>query len=151
MAKLPLVQYLSLDGKPHLIGTVCDQCSAIYLDRRSACGRCGGVAFSQKPLSGTGTLRTFTVIYRAAPGVKVPYTSVIVELDGGGVVKANLEGPHEVTDLHAGTRVQLTTYDAATDAAGDTAVAFAFELDPQQVKPEQQKARPQEEGALNVG
>jgi uncharacterized OB-fold protein len=138
MAKLPLVSYLSLDEKPHLIGTVCDACGAIYLDRRVACGRCGAVAFSQRPLGETGALRTFTVIHRAAPGVQVPYTSVVVDLDGGGVVKANLRGPHAAAGLRAGARVRLTTYDVATDAAGDVAVAFAFELDPQK------------EGALHV-
>ena len=145
MAKLPLVTYLSLEDEPHLVGTVCDNCGAIYLDRRVACGRCGGTAFSHRPLSETGTLRTFTVIHRAAPGVKVPYTSVVVDLDGGGVVKANLRGPHDVADLHAGARVRLTTYDAATDAAGDVAVAFAFELDPPKAQ-----LGPQKEGALNV-
>jgi uncharacterized protein len=132
MAKLPLVRYLALDDKPHLVGTVCDGCGAIYLDRRVACGRCGETAFSPLPLSETGSIRTFTVIHRAAPGVAVPYTSVVVDLDGGGVVKANLRGPHELSDLRAGARVRLCTYDAATDAAGDVAVAFAFELDAQQ-------------------
>ena len=44
----------------------------------------------RKPLATTGVVRSFTIIHRAAPGVPVPYVSSVVELDGGGVVKANL-------------------------------------------------------------
>ena len=41
-------------------------------------------------MADTGVVRTFTIVHRAAPGVPTPYVSVVVDLDGGGVVKANL-------------------------------------------------------------
>jgi uncharacterized OB-fold protein len=60
--------------------------------------------------------------------VAVPYVSGIVDLDGGGVVKANIVGvspePGRVT---LGMRLQLTTFAVATDAEGTEAVAFGYE------------------------
>lgn len=91
MGKVPLVKYLVLeDGEPHLIANACNNCGAIWLDRRVACGNCGKTSFEQKKLSNFGTLRSFSIVHRAAPGVPTPYISCIVDLEGGGIVKSNL-------------------------------------------------------------
>jgi uncharacterized OB-fold protein len=129
MAQMPLVDYLVLGAPPYLRGTVCADCKAIYLDRRFACGRCGGVQFTSRRLADTGVIRAFTVIHRAAPGIAVPYTSVIVDLDGGGVVKANLTGDPDPEQVRPGARVHLCTHDGATDSNGDVALVFSYELD----------------------
>ncbi|HML00469.1 MAG TPA: OB-fold domain-containing protein, partial [Acidimicrobiales bacterium] len=78
-------------------------------------------------LSTTGTLRSFTIIQRAAPGVPVPYVSSVVELDGGGVVKANLlDAGTEPEKIDLGMKVRLTTFPCGRDEEGTEAVAFGF-------------------------
>jgi uncharacterized OB-fold protein len=83
----------------------------------------------------TGTVRTFTIVHRAAPGVPTPYVSVVVDLDGGGVVKANLVNCEpDPAVVRFGMPVRLTTYVAGVDDDGTEAIAFAYE-------PAEQEAR----------
>src|SRR2546430_17743261 len=78
------------NGAPYLMATACQSCGATYFERHTACGRCFGTSFERRRMANTGTVRSFTIVHRAAPGVAVPYVSAIVELDGGGVVRANI-------------------------------------------------------------
>lgn len=128
-ATVPIVDYLVLNGDaPHLVAHACDSCGALYFDRRNACARCGGRTFTARPLGSEGTVRTFTIVHRAAPGVPTPYVSCVVDLDGGGVVKANLVGvAPEPTQVRAGMRVRMTTYAVGTDDEGTEAIAFGYE------------------------
>ena len=62
------------------------------------------------------------------PGIPVPYTSVLVDLDGGGTVKANLVNtPPDPEHVKLGMAVRMTTFTAGTDDDGTEAIAFAFE------------------------
>jgi uncharacterized protein len=128
--QLPYVGYLELGSagtEPHLVAQECRSCGALFLDRRNACAACGGRAFGSRRLAGEGTLRAFTIVHRATPDVPVPYVSAIVDLDGGGVVKANLVGIEPVPDqVRLGMRVVLTTFVAGADAGGAEAVAFGY-------------------------
>jgi len=128
--RVALVDYLVLDGDgghPHLVANACAGCGALYFDRRNGCARCGGVDFERRALATTGSLRSFTIVHRAAPGVEVPYVSVVVELDGGGVVKANLlEAGSDPGQIKLGMPVALTTFVCGRDASGTEAVAFGF-------------------------
>lgn len=126
--RVPLVDYLVLDeGEPHLRAQACTSCGALFLDRRNACARCGATDFTAKALATTGTVRAFTIVSRAAPGVPVPYVSAVVDLDGGGVVKANIKETEPDPDhVRLGMRVGLTTFTCGTDAEGTEAVAFGF-------------------------
>ena len=73
-------------------------------------------------------MRTFTIVHRAAPGVPTPYISVVVNLDGGGVVKANLINVEpDPGSVQFGMRVKLTTYVAGVVDDGTEAIAFAYE------------------------
>jgi uncharacterized OB-fold protein len=124
---MPLVDYLELDGGPHLVAKACSSCGALFLDRRVACGHCGGESFTARRLATTGTLRSFTITHRAAPGIQTPFITGIVDIDGGGIVKANvLEVPPDPAALRMGMAVQLTTFVAGVDGTGTEAVAFAF-------------------------
>jgi uncharacterized OB-fold protein len=127
--QVPIVDYLVLDdGSPYLIANKCDACGALYFDRRNACARCGGRTFSRQRLSDEGSVRTFTIVHRAAPGVQTPYVSAIVDLEGGGVVKANVlnvEPSPQVVKL--GMKVRLTTAVAGVDDEGTEAVVFGYE------------------------
>lgn len=131
--QISLVEYLVLaDEGPYLVSKECAGCGALYFDRRNACAKCGGREFGERRLGNRGTVRAFTIVHRAAPGVPTPYVSTVVDLEGGGVVKANLvEVP--VRDLHGdpervslGMPVELATFVAGTDDDGTEAVAFGY-------------------------
>ncbi|HXW45921.1 MAG TPA: OB-fold domain-containing protein [Streptosporangiaceae bacterium] len=125
--QLPYVSYLQLGSEPHLVAQECASCGALFLDRRNACARCGGTDFGSRRLASDGSVRAFTIVHRATPDVRVPYVSAIVDLDGGGVVKANLVGVDPVPDQVAlGMRVTLTTFTVGTDAEGTQAVGFGY-------------------------
>ena len=134
--KVGIVSYLQVEPEPHLVGHVCEGCEAIYLDRRSACGRCSGTSFATRDLADTGKVRTFTVIHRAGPGVATPYASLVVDLKGGVTVKANLVDRPQATKqdgvpatpVEVGSPVRLTTFVAGTDSSGTEAIGFGFQL-----------------------
>ena len=126
--QIPMVEYLVLDGEPHLAAQECKECGALYFDRRNACAHCGKRNFGTRDLATTGVVRSFSIIHQAAPGVPVPYVSSVIDLDGGGAVKANvlnIEADPEHVKL--GMKVRMTTFVAGTDDDGTEAIAFAFE------------------------
>jgi len=127
--QVPIVDYLVLDeGAPYLVANRCDDCGALYFDRRNACGKCSGRSFSKQRLTDDGTVRSFTIVHRAAPGVPTPYVSAIVDLSGGGVVKANLLNVEPHPDhVQLGMKVRLTTTVAGVDDEGTEAIQFGYE------------------------
>ena len=129
MAKqIPIVDYLVLGDAPHLVANECTECGALYFDRRNACAHCGKTSFGKKTLGTSGVVRSFAIVHQASPGVPVPYVSTVVELDGGGQVKANIVNVEpEPEKLSLGMKVQLTTFVAGTDDEGTEAIAFGFE------------------------
>lgn len=124
---IPAVSYLEIGDEPHLVAHECAHCSALYFDRRSACAKCSGTAFGSRALATEGVLRAFTIVHRAAKGQDAPYTSCVVELDGGGVVKANLRGVTEPDLITPDLKVRLVTFPAGQDDDETTAIAFGFE------------------------
>jgi uncharacterized protein len=125
--QLPYVSYLQLGSEPHLLAQECRSCGALFLDRRNACARCGKPDFGTRRLSADGTVRAFTIVHRASPDVPVPYVSAIVDLDGGGVVKANVvDVEPDPTRVRLGLRVRLTTFVVGADSAGTEAVGFGY-------------------------
>ena len=127
--QVPIVDYLVLDdGAPYLVANRCDSCGALYFDRRNACAKCSGRSFSKQRLADDGTVRSFTIVHRAAPGVPTPYVSAIVDVSGGGVVKANLLNVEPSPDhVRVGMKVHLTTTVAGVDDEGTEAVQFGYE------------------------
>ena len=132
--RVPIVEYLVLDDDehgPHLVANECSACQARYFDRRNGCARCGGAEFGKARLATNGKVRGFTIVKRAAPGVQVPYVSAVIDLDGGGSVKANVVGldgePEPGKNVTLGMPVRLVTFPAGTDDEGTEAVAFGFE------------------------
>ncbi len=126
--QVPYVGYLSLDDDPHLVASECSACGALFLDRRNACASCGARDFSPRRLASDGVLRAFTIVHRATPDVRVPYVSGIVDLDGGGVVKANIVGiDPDPASVSLGMKVRLTTFPIGTDAEGTEAVSFGYQ------------------------
>ena len=74
-----------------------------------------------------GTLRAFTIVTFAAPGIPTPFVASVVDCDGTQV-RANLVNvepdPEHVRD---GMKVRLATYPIGTDSAGTEAIGFGFE------------------------
>ena len=132
--QIPIVDYLAIDdGAPHLVAWEAVDTGALYFDRRNADARTGRPGFRTRRVADTGVVRTFTIVHRAAPGVPTPYVSVVVDLDGGGVVKANLVNVDPTPEaVRFGMRVRLTTYVAGVDDEGTEAIAFAYEPDDQE-------------------
>jgi len=127
--QIPVVDYLALDdGAPHLVAWEAVDSGALYFDRRNADAKGGGTEFTRRTLATTGKVRSFTIVNRGVPGVPVPYVSVLVDLDGGGTVKANLSNtPPDPEHVKLGMPVKMTTFVAGTDDDGTEAIAFAFE------------------------
>ena len=127
--QIPIVDYLVIDdGDPHLVAYESVDSGALYFDRRNADAKSGTTGFTRRKLDRAGTLRSFSIIHRAAKGVPVPYVSAIVDLDGGGTVKANIVNTEPDPDhVTLGMRVQLATFVAGTDDEGTECVGFGFE------------------------
>ena len=128
----PIVPYLKLEPKPHLVGSRC-ACGATYLDpKRVACSKCGAVGpFPLIDLSSHGKVYVFSVIHQSFPGIKTPYVSAIVDLPEGVSVRTSLQDvdpeqaqkePQKIFDLP----VEMTTYVASQDREGHDVIAFAF-------------------------
>jgi uncharacterized OB-fold protein len=127
--QIAIVDYLALDdGAPHLVAWEAVDTGALYFDRRNADANGGGTEFKRRKLATTGQVRSFTIVHRTVPGVPAPYVSVLVDLDGGGSVKGNLQNvAPDPEHVKLGMAVQMTTFVAGTDDDGTEAVAFAFE------------------------
>lgn len=127
-ARIPLVGYLRLAPEPHLVANECAGCRARFFDRRNACGACGGREFAPAQVAATGHLRSYSIVHRADPGVRVPFVSAIVEAADGTTVRANLVGvPPEPENVPLGMPVRLVTYPVGADSEGTECVAFGFE------------------------
>ncbi|HEU4362322.1 MAG TPA: OB-fold domain-containing protein [Mycobacterium sp.] len=126
--QIPLVDYLVLDdGRPHLIAQECTGCGARFFDRRNGCAACFATEFRTVPVATEGTVRAFTIVTFAAPGIPTPFVASVVDCDGTQV-RANLinvePDPEHVRD---GMKVRLATYSMGADAQGTEAIGFGFE------------------------
>jgi len=131
VAAIPVSPFLrtNADGRPYLEALACERCGKLFLDVRRHCSACGARdALKPRALAQTGTLHTYTIVYRSLPGVRVPYVSAVVDLDGGGTVKSNLEGvPAEPAAIQIGMRVRLSYSEIDRSAQGKPSVlVYAF-------------------------
>ena len=125
--QIPLVNYLVLGDKPHLVANECAACGARYFDRRNACAGCSKTEFKQVPIATEGEVKAFTIVAFAAPGIEVPFVSAIVDCDGTSV-RANLVNVTPDPDhVSLGMKVRLATTSLGTDDDGVEAVGFGFE------------------------
>ena len=97
--------------RPHLVAHECTDCGARFFDRRNACA-----ALLRRPSSRRSrsrpraTVRAFTIVAFAAPGIPVPFVAAVVDCDGTSV-RANLinvePDPEHVTTGHEGAAGHL--------------------------------------------
>jgi uncharacterized OB-fold protein len=100
--------FAQLRDKKKILGIRCQKCNRVYLPPRSTCGRCFSQLRKWVPLSGQGTLETYTVIYRPQPTypVEVPFAYGVIRLDGADTGIGHLLGEVDFSRLHIGMRVQ---------------------------------------------
>ena len=125
--QIPLVDYLVLGDEPHLEATQCTACGAQFFDRRNACANCSGLEFERVPIQSDGTLRSYTIVAFAAPGIEVPFVAAVIDC-GDTRVRANLINvTPDPEHVRLGMPVRLATYPIGTDSAGTEAIGFGFE------------------------
>jgi uncharacterized OB-fold protein len=127
MAQIPLVEYLTLGDRPHLVAHECSSCGERYFDRRNACAKCFATEFTAADVATEGVVSAFTIVAFAAPGIPVPFVSAVVDCDGTPVRAniINVEPSPEHVSL--GMKVSLATYSLGTDDNGVEAIGFGFE------------------------
>ncbi|WP_025737472.1 Zn-ribbon domain-containing OB-fold protein [Mycobacterium genavense] len=126
--QVPLVDYLVLDGDhPHLVAQECVNCGAKYFDRRNACANYFATEFATVPVPTEGTVRAFTIVAFAAPGIPTPFVAAVVDC-GGTQVRANLINVEPDSEhVFDNMKVRLATHPIGTDSEGTEAVGFGFE------------------------
>ncbi len=125
--QIPLVDYLVLGDRPHLVAKECISCGARYFDRRNACASCGRTEFSSVDIATEGEVRAFTIVAFAAPGIPTPYVAAMVDC-GGTSVRGNLINvPPDPEHVSLGMQVRLATEVVGTDDEGTEAIGFGFE------------------------
>src|SRR5580700_8397119 len=129
----PIVPFLKLQPKPHLMGSKCGTCGSVFIDTtRIACSKCGATeGFKPIELSDKGKVHVFSVVHQSFPGIKTPYITSIIDLPEGVSVRANLidfpperaeKDPHSVFDLP----VEMVTEVVGKDREGHDVVRFCY-------------------------
>ncbi len=127
LVQVPIVDYLVLGDRPHLVATTCSDCGATYFDRRNACASCFGTNFTTVEVPTEGILRTFTIVAFAAPGVEVPFVAGVIDC-GDIPVRGNvINTPADPEHISTGMALRLTTTSLGTDDNGVEAIGYGFE------------------------
>ncbi len=122
--QIPLVDYLVLDdGEPHLIAQECAQTAA----PDSSIGAMPAPVVSRPNSSPVavateGTVRAFTIVTFAAPGIPTPFVASVVDCDGTRV-RANLVNvepdPEHVRDVDESAAGHLSDRHRLSGHRGD--------------------------------
>ena len=130
----PIVPHLRLPEaageKAYVTGVKCKSCGAAFLGTRRVCGKCSAVdELEELRFSDHGTLRAFTIVYRTAPGIEVPFIAAIVDMPEGTAVKANLGGVEpdgEKVAALLGKKLEMYTEAVRKDQEGNDVIVFKF-------------------------
>lgn len=99
----------------------CTSCATHRFYPSRICHRCGGADTEWVPIGGQGTVYSYTVVERAGVGAfaeRMPFTIVLVTLDEGPTMMANLldaTGDDVVEGVSIGMRVQMSYEDVTDD------------------------------------
>ena len=92
----------------------CGDCGLVFLPPRQLCPGCWSGELSWQPISGGGTVWTFTEVHVAfyddTWAADVPYVVAVVELDEGPRLLANIVDP-DIERLSIGDRVAVVFED----------------------------------------
>ncbi len=76
----------------------CAPCDELYFPPQPACPRCLSYDVAWEALSGRGTLHTYLINHRAAPGFEAPYAIAVVELAEGPRMMSNIVGADQTPE-----------------------------------------------------
>lgn len=130
---LPAFSFLKIpaSGSPYLEGLKCSKCSAIFTDTRTVCAKCGGRdTLVATRLSEKGKVYSYSIVHRTFPGIKTPFISAIVDLEGGGTLKGNIIGIEPTPEnVKFGMDVKIVYQDALgrKDKEGNSYTCFFFQ------------------------
>ena len=88
--KLTYREYAEALKGGKLLGLKCNKCGAYTAPPKKVCMQCASEDLDIVELSGTGTIRTFTVIRVAPEGFEAPYIVGEAELDEGPWLMGNI-------------------------------------------------------------
>jgi uncharacterized OB-fold protein len=129
-AFVPALPYLIVDpdGRHGLTGTRCKACGTVVVGGRMACAACGETTAIETVRLGTrGLIHAHTVVHRSYPGVKTPFISVVVDLDGGGTVRGTLTDVDPLAPLPSDLRVEMVFRDSGQrDKEGRSFLSYYF-------------------------
>jgi len=125
--QIPLVDYLVLGDRPHLVANECTSCGARFFDRRNACAKCGHTDFTRADIPTTGEVRAFTIVAFAAPGILTPYVAAMIDCGGTSVRGNVINVPADPEHVSLGMKVRLATELVGKDDEGTEAIGFGFE------------------------
>ncbi|MEE2033197.1 Zn-ribbon domain-containing OB-fold protein [Rhodococcus chondri] len=108
----------------------CEDCGRRIHLPRPRCVYCGSTAVLWKPAPRTGTVYCHTIVeHQVHPLFPVPYTVIVIDLDGeadGVRLIGNLPGR---VDVAAGTPVRSSFENLGADASGNPVVLPVWEID----------------------
>jgi uncharacterized protein len=94
----------------------CDACGRFWYYPSPICPHCSSLEFTWTPISGKGTVYSFSWVYRPAPGFDddVPYAYALVELEEGPIMSTNVVNSSEQA-LSIGMPVRIHYSDVTPD------------------------------------
>ena len=130
-AQRPAVPHICIpiDEPPFLQGVRCAACQEVFVGMRENCAKCGSRGqMAELRLSERGTVHTYSVVYRSFPGVRTPFVSAIVALEGGGNVQATIVGvPTGASAQLFGLKVEIAFVPSGQfDRSGAAFLAYHF-------------------------
>lgn len=104
----------------------CTLCKRLSWPPRAYCGNCGNWGSEWIPLSGRGTIVSWTVTHRAPPGVPSPYVVVLVRVDEQDdiCIPGFWDGEHDGSDVAIGAPVAVGFDTDATDATAQKIIRW---------------------------
>ncbi len=105
--------YWDAAARGELVVQQCGACNFHVFPPRANCPACGSSELSWKPVTGQGTIYTYTVAHRAPHPVlaeQCPFTLAVVELEEGPRLMTNIIGCNP-EDVEVGMRVQVAYED----------------------------------------
>ena len=110
--------YWETASRHELVLRCCGDCELVFFPPREFCPGCWGGELSWQPVSGRGTVWTFTEVHVAfyddTWADDVPYVVAVIELDEGPRLLTGLVEP-DIDSLTIGDRVQVTFEDRTED------------------------------------
>ncbi len=92
----------------HLEGQACSACGAVQFPARRSCLACRSEELERRPLSGRGTVFSYSEAVAGFEGFAPPHLMALIELEEGPMVAAQLSDV-EPEEIEIGMEVEMVT------------------------------------------